>query len=149
MKKIHFEIIISAKPEKVWNAIVTDAHDREWTKEFNPRSRFEGGWEKGEIIKFIGENEKGEVEGMTAEITGSRPPSFISIRHLGYIHRNTIATTSNGVKKWAPAYENYTLTPTNRGTRFEINADTEDQFLDIFNAMWPKALKRLKHIAKQ
>ncbi len=149
MKKIHFEILIRAEPEKVWNAVTGDAEYREWAAEFDPHSRFEGGWEQGDGIRFIGMNDKGEIEGMAAEIAESRKPAFISIRHLGYVHGDSTDTTSEAVRKWAPAYENYTLTKIDGWTKFEVDADTEERFVELFGTMWPKALQRLKEVAER
>jgi uncharacterized protein YndB with AHSA1/START domain len=43
MKKMHFEIITNASPEKIWDAIVDDKKYREWTSIFHEGSYFEGG----------------------------------------------------------------------------------------------------------
>lgn len=149
MKKMHFEIPIRASREKVWNAIVDDKNYREWTNVFSEGSYFEGGWEKGDTIRFLALNEKGKKEGMVSEIAESRKPSFISIRHLGEILGDVEDTTSEAVRKWAPAYENYTLTPVGEMTRFEVDIDAGDQFYDMFNEVWPKALKKLREVAER
>jgi hypothetical protein len=149
MRKMHFEVSIGAKPEEVWDAIVDDEKYREWASPFHEGSYFEGGWEKGDAIRFLALNEKGEKEGMVSEIAESRKYSFISIRHLGQILGGVEDTTSDAVRKWAPAYENYTLTPLGDTTRFEVDLDAEDSFVDMFNEMWPKALEKLKNIAER
>lgn len=149
MRKIRFEVQINATPEKVWDAVTGDREFREWTKPFNEQSRFEGGWGKGDKIRFLGSDDKGETAGMVAEIAESRRPDFLSIRHLGTIHGTTEDTTSDAVKAWAPAYENYTLTQTADGTRFEVEADAEDQYVAMFETMWPKALAALKRVAER
>ena len=149
MRKTHFEISIRASPEEVWNAIVDDKKYREWTIPFHGGSYFEGGWEKSDTIRFLALNEKGEKEGMVSEIAESRKYSFISIRHLGNILGGVEDTTSDAVRKWAPAYENYTLTQLGEITKFEVDIYAEDNFFDMFNEMWPKALEKLKAIAER
>lgn len=149
MDRIHFEISIDAEPEKVWNAIIDQSNYREWTTPFGPNCKFEGGWEKGDKIRFLGTSDDGKTEGMVAEIAESRKYSFISIRHLGYVHGDKEDTTSEAVRKWAPAYENYTLTKMKEWTRFEVDVDTEEEFMVMFSEMWPKALQRLKEIAER
>jgi hypothetical protein len=149
MKKMHFEISIRASPERVWNAIVDDKNFREWTSAFHEGSYFEGSWEKGNAIRFLALNEKGEKEGMVSEIAESRKYSFISIRHLGYILGGVEDTTSEAVRKWAPAYENYTLTPLGEITKFEVDIDAGDDLFEMFSEMWPKALEKLKRIAER
>ena len=149
MRKMHFEISIRASPEEVWNAIVDDKSYREWTSPFHEGSFFEGGWEKGDAIRFLALNEKDQKEGMVSEIAESRKCSFISIRHLGNILGGVEDTTSEAVRKWEPAYENYTLTQLGEITKFEVDADAEDQFFDLFIEMWPKALEKLKEVAER
>jgi hypothetical protein len=149
MKKLHYEVLIKAKPEDVWNAIVDDKKYREWTSVFHEGSYFEGGWNKGDKIKFLALNEKGEIEGMFSEIAESKKPSFLSIRHLGTILGGKEDTTSEAAKNWVPAYENYTLTQQGENTKFEVDVDTDETFYDMFKDVWPKALEKLKQVAER
>ncbi len=149
MRKMHFEILVKAKPEEVWNAIVDDKKYREWTSAFHEGSYFEGGWNKGDKIQFLAVNEKGEKEGMFSEIAESRKPSFISIRHLGIVLGSKEDSTSEAAKKWVPAYENYTITQQGDSTKFEVDADADDEFYDMFKEMWPKALEKLKQVSER
>lgn len=149
MRRMHFEILIHAKPEQVWNAIIEDRKYREWTSSFQEGSYFEGSWNKGDKIQFLSINEKGEKEGMFSEVTESKKPSFISIKHLGIILGGKEDTTSETAKKWAQAYEKYTLTQQGENTKFEVDADTEESMYDMFKDTWPKALEKLKQIAEQ
>jgi hypothetical protein len=52
-------------------------------------------------------------------------------------------------KEWTPAYENYSLTKIGNDIKFEVNMDAAENFVDMFNEMWPKALKKLKEIAER
>lgn len=149
MKKLNLEIIINASPENVWDAIVNDTKYRIWTAAFNDGSFFEGGWNKGDTIRFIGLNEAGEKEGMISEIAESNYPEFISIRHLGYIIKGVEDTTSDAVKKWAPSYENYTLVKIDDNqTEFKLNMDVADEWYDMFLDMWPNAMAKLKEVVE-
>jgi hypothetical protein len=149
MKKMHYEITINAKPEQVWDAIVEDKKYREWTAHFHEGSFFEGGWNKGDKIRFLTLNEKGQKEGMLSEIAESKKHSFISIKHLGVIVGGVEDTTSDEAKKWAPAYENYTLTPQEENTKLEVDVDTDETFDEMFKDVWPKALEKLKNVAER
>lgn len=149
MRKMHFEILINAKPEEVWNAIVEDKKYREWTSAFQEGSYFEGGWNKGDKIQFLALDEKGEKEGMFSEIAESKKPSFISIRHLGVILGGKEDSTSEAAKKWVPAYENYTLTQQGENTKFEVEVDTDETFYEMFKDIWPKALEKLKQVTER
>ncbi|MBK7567133.1 MAG: hypothetical protein IPI31_04845 [Bacteroidetes bacterium] len=149
MKKLNLEIKINASQEKVWDAIVNVSKYRIWTAAFNEGSFFEGGWNKGDTIRFIGLNEAGEKEGMISEIAESIYPEFISIRHLGYIIMGVEDTTSDAVKKWAPSYENYTLSKIGDDlTEFKLSMDVVDEWYDMFLEMWPKAMAKLKEVAE-
>ena len=77
MKKMHFEMPIRANPEEIWNVVVDDKNFRELSSAFHEGSNFEGGWEKGNTIRFLALNEKGEQEGMVGEIAESRKYSTI------------------------------------------------------------------------
>jgi hypothetical protein len=149
MKRIHYEITINAKPEKVWDAIVNDEKYREWTAIFHEGSYFEGGWNKSDKIRFVALNEKGEEEGMISEIVESTKPCFISIRHLGVILGGKEDTTSEEAKKWMPAYENYTFTDEGDVTKFAVDVDTDEDLFEFFKDVWPKALEKLKQIVER
>lgn len=149
MKKINLDITINAPREAVWDAIVNDAKYRRWTSVFEPSSYFEGGWNKGDTIRFFGIDEKGEKMGMVSEIAESTYPEYISIKHLGYIANGVDDTTSEEIKKWAPAFENYTLEKSGENkTLFKLDQDVTDDFYDMFMGLWPKALAKLKEVSE-
>ncbi|TAL34755.1 MAG: SRPBCC domain-containing protein [Spirochaetes bacterium] len=148
MKKLRFEISINAPRKKVWEAVVNDQPYREWTSVFFPGSYFDGGWNKGDKIRFLAKNSEGQLDGMSSEIAESRLHEFISIRHLGVIKNGVEDTTSDEAVKWAPAYENYTLSESGGTTSFVVDIDIDDSYQDMFNEMWPKALKKLKEISE-
>ena len=60
---------------------------------------------------------------MVAEIAESRNNEFISIRHLGYVANGVEDTTSDAIRAWAPAYENYTFSAVPEGTTLVIDLD--------------------------
>lgn len=154
LKKLHKEILIKASPEKVWDTTFEKDTYKEWTRPFSPDprfdSRFEGGWKKGDKVKFIGTGENGDVGGMVSEIAESDKAKFLSIRHLGIIKPDgTEDTTSDEAKKWAPAYENYTFKETEDGTKFIVDVEVEESMADFFEDLWPKALAKLKEISER
>jgi hypothetical protein len=148
MKKLHFETTIHASPEKVWNSIVDDKKFRKWTVAFHEGSYFEGGWEKGDDIRFLVRDEKGGKMGMVAKIEESKKYSYISIKHFGNVIGDVEDTTSDEVKKWAPAYENYTLSKIGDDTKFVVDMDAGEDSIEMFSKMWPEALKILKKISE-
>ena len=149
MRKIKLDIIINATCEDVWDAIVNDSKYRLWTRAFQEGSYFEGGWNKGDAIRFIGVNEEGVKEGMISEIAESIYPKYISIKHLGYIVNGIDDTTSEEIRKWTPAFENYTMEKLeDNKTRFKVDMDVMDEYYDMFLGLWPKALTKLKEVCE-
>ena len=121
MEKINFSVEINAPKEKVWDTMLGDKTYREWTKPFSPGGYFEGSWEEGSKMLFIGPDpETGKEGGMVSRIAENRPYEYISIEHLGIIHEGVEDTTSEEAKKWAPAHENYTFTEIEGGTRVDV-----------------------------
>lgn len=150
MQKIHFSIDIKATKEKVWETVFEDATYRVWTKVFNPSSYFIGNWEQGSEIRFVGTDKDGKNEGgMLSRIKKNRPYEFMSIEHIGIIQNGVIDTTSDFVKQWTPAFENYTFTEKNGVTTFSVDVDVPDTEKENFDDMWPKALLILKEIAEK
>lgn len=151
MQKIHFSILINAPREKVWDTMLAEATYKEWTQAFNAGgSSYKGSWEKGSKLLFIGPDpETGKEGGMIAMVRESRKPEFISLEHIGIINDGVEDTTSEEVKKWTPAFENYTFTEKDGGTEVSVDMDINDEYKAQFEDMWPKALQRLQELAEK
>lgn len=149
MEKLTFDIVIKAKPERVFKDMLADKTYREWTSEFNPTSFYEGTWEKGSKILFVGTGEDGKRGGMVARIAENIPNEFISIEHYGVLNGNEEITTGKDVESWAGAHENYTFKAVPEGTKLMIEVDSNEEFKDMFSEIWPKALAKLKSIAER
>jgi hypothetical protein len=85
---------------------------------------------------------------MVSRIAKNRPYEFISIEHLGILKNGVEDTTSEAAKKWASAYENYTFKEKDGGTELLVDINSDEEFVGMFNDLWPKALQRLKEIAE-
>lgn len=150
MQKLHKSVFINAPQEKVWDVMLNDETYREWTSAFNPGSYYKGSWEKGAKILFLGPDpETGSEMGMVSRIAESRKPEFVSIEHLGIVSNGVEDTTSEEARKWAPAYENYTLSKKDGGTEVSIEMDIEEKEKENFEHMWTDALQKLKEIAER
>ena len=149
MQKLHFEILINAPVEKVWNSMFEDATYREWTEAFHPGSYYKGSWEEGAKILFLGPGEDGKEGGMVSYIRENRPHEFVSIEHVGLVMDGVEDTTSEAVKKWTPAFENYTFTEKDGGTEVSVDIDLDDENKAMFEGVWPVALEKLKEIAER
>lgn len=111
-----------------------------------PTSTYEGSWEKGTKILFIGTGENGEKGGMVAEIAEHIPNKFVSIRSYGILKDDAEITTGEEVEKWAGGLENYTFEENNGITTVTVEVDMIDDFVGYFSETYPKALNKLKAI---
>ncbi len=150
MQKLHFEIFINAPREKVWDTMLGKETYKEWTKVFQEGSDYRGSWEEGSKILFIGPGKESESEGgMIGRIKENRKYEFISIEILGMIENGIEDTTSEAVKSWTEAFENYTFTEKDGGTKLSIEVNTLGEFKTMMETMWPKALQVLKELAEK
>lgn len=151
MEKLKFTTTINASKEKVWHTMLDDDTYKQWTKPFNEGSCYEGKWETGSEMRFIGVDDNGKKSGgMYSKIKEVRPFEFVSIEHLGLINEaGEVDTTSESVKKWTPAFENYTFNEKDGITEVFIEIDVSEEWKEMFNDMWPKALFKLKEVAER
>ncbi len=151
MAYLHYEIDIKAPKQKVWEIMLGDITYREWTSVFHAGSYYEGSWDKGSKIKFLALDE-GKPSGMSSHIVENRPYEYISIEHLGEVINGTEDLTSENARQWAGSHENYTFNEVNGITTLTIELEGDGvnrEIAEMFDAMWPKALQKLKEIVEQ
>jgi hypothetical protein len=149
MTKLHYSAFINAPREKVWNTMLEDSTYRQWTEAFGPGSFYKGDWSEGSKILFIGIDPKtGEEAGMVSRIAENKPQEFISIEHMGLYANGQEDTASEEARKWSPAFENYTFTEKDNGTEIQVDMDANEEYADMFNGQWPKALEKLKRMCE-
>lgn len=139
---------IKAPKERVFEKMIGKDTYKQWTAEFNPTSDFEGGWNKGDKIRFVGVTEEGKKKGMLARIEENIPNEFISIHHYGIVDGENEITEGPMVESWTPAYENYSLSQEMEITNLMVEVDVSDEHIEYFDETWPKALLKLKEISE-
>jgi hypothetical protein len=150
MQKLHFSILIAAPKEAVWHAMLDDKPYREWTTAFNAGGYYKGDWSKGSKILFLGPDPNtGKEGGMVSRIAENRPYDFVSIEHVGIVQDGVEDVTSEAARKWTPAFENYTFNEKDGMTEVVVDIDVAEEYAEMFGAMWPEALKKLKEIAER
>lgn len=152
MHKLKFSISINAPANKVYDTMLGISKKstyEQWTALFNPTSTYEGSWNKGSKILFIGIDENGEKGGMVSTIIENIPYQLVSIQHYGLLKANEEITTGPEVEKWANGFENYTFTENNDTTTVTVNIDITEEFLTYMNETYPKALNKLKEICEK
>jgi len=146
MHRLTFSTTIHAPKEKIWRVMLDDAGFREWTSAFQPGSYAVTDWKEGSKALFL----TPEGEGMVSKIVTHRPQEFLSIQHLGVVKNGVEDTTSEAVRTWAGALENYTPREVpGGGATLTIHMDTADEYKAYFEETWPKALEKLKEIAER
>lgn len=151
MIKLIFQKEINAPSQKVYETMLGLQNKRtyeQWTSVFNPTSTYEGSWDKGQKIHFVGVDENGKKGGMVSEIAEHQAAKFVSIKHLGFLDGDIEVTTGEQVEKWAGGQENYTFSEINGITRVTVEMDTIEEYLDYFNDTYPAALDKLKEISE-
>lgn len=152
MKKLQFRVSINAPANKVYGfmlGIKSKSTYEQWTSLFNPTSTYEGSWEKGSKILFIGVDENGEKGGMVSKIVENITNQFVSIQHYGLLKADKEITAGPEVEKWANGFENYTFEENNGITTVTVDLDTIEDFLDYMNQTYPKALDKLKELCEK
>jgi len=145
MKKLTFSITIDATPEKIWNIIIGKDTYPIWTSVFSEGSTVETDWKKGSKAIFG----DGSGSGMIAYIEEHDPNKFLSIKHVGMLNDGVEDTTSDKVKDWAGAHENYTLKVVDGKTLWTAELDMVPDYIDYMNETWPKAQEKVKELAEK
>jgi hypothetical protein len=145
-KTLHFNVTIQAPRRIVWDTLIGAESYKAWTAAFCEGSHYRGSWDEGSKIQFLAPS----GDGMTAEIAANRLHEFISIRHLGEIQQGVEDTTSDKVRAWAPAYENYTFADAaGGGTTLTVSLDTVPEYEQFMLDTFPKALGLLKGLCER
>ncbi len=152
MKTLTFRADIKAPAKKVYKTMLGIDNKNtyeQWTAEFNPVSTYEGSWDKGSKILFVGVDEDGNRGGMVSEIAENTPYSFVSIRHKGMLEGNKEILEGEKVNAWSGSLENYRFVEKDGITTVTVDLDVAEDYIDYFNTAWPKALKKLKQISEK
>jgi hypothetical protein len=152
MNTLQYTIKINAPVKKVYDVMLGISNIstyEQWTAMFNPTSTYEGNWNKGSKMLFVGLDQKGNKGGMVSEIADNITNKYISIRHYGLVQANMEITAGPEVEKWANGFENYTFEENNGVTNIaiELVGLTED-LIQYMNDSWPKALNKLKEVCE-
>jgi uncharacterized protein YndB with AHSA1/START domain len=145
MEKLRFSAMINAPKERVWQALWNDANYRKWTTAFaeGSHARTEN-WKEGSKVLFL----DGKGSGMVSRVAANKPNEFMSFEHLGVVKDGSEDTSSDEVKAWAGAKENYTLTEKDGKTKLDVEMDSNDEFKGYFEKTWPVAMEAIKEIAE-
>lgn len=147
-ERLHFETEIDASPENVYQKMLDKETYSEWTAVFNPTSYFEGNWQKGAKMLFLGTDKDGVTGGMVSRIKENKPGEFVSIEHYGFLKDDKEITSGAEVEEWSGARENYTFNNANGKTLLAVDMDSNEKYKDFFSETWSKALEKVKEICE-
>ena len=145
MKKLHFSVDIKAPKEDVWKTLWTDSTYRRWTSAFNAGSYAESDWKEGSKVLFLDSN----GDGMFSVIDKLIPDEFMSFKHMGEVKSKKELPNDEKSKLWAGAKENYTLRQKGEITTLSVDMDITEEFEQMFNDAFPKALQLVKEISEK
>lgn len=143
-KTLSFEVTIQAPRARVWERMLGAESYKTWTAVFNEGSHYKGSWEPGSRILFLGPS----GDGMSAVIAENRLHEFISIRHEGMIENGIEDLSSDKVRAWAPAYENYRFESVPEGCKLTVTLDCAPDWEQYMVDTYPRALAVLRQLCE-
>jgi hypothetical protein len=144
MEKLEFKTSINAPREKVWEILWSDDSYHKWTSVFAEGSTAQADWKEGSKVLFL----DGQGKGMVSTVAANKPNEYMSFKHLGVVDNGVEDTTSEQVKDWAGAMENYSLKDVDGKTELTMDLDINATFKDYFVNTFPKALEKVKELAE-
>lgn len=141
MTRLQFSIDIHAPRDRVWKVLWDDATFRDWTSVFAEGSYALTDWNEGSTIRFLDPNSGG---GMSSIIAQKRPYEFMSFKHVAEIKDGQEQPPA----EWSGALENYTLREINGATTLVVDLDAAEEYREMFEERFPKALQRVKALAE-
>ncbi len=146
MRTLTHTITINAPRERVAEIMLAPRTYEQWTTVFDPTSCYEGDWSVGSVMKFLStEPATGRIQGMVARVREHRPAEYVSIEHYAMIIGGVEVPHEGG----ATGLENYTFTEVPNGTLLTIEmTNVPDEYVDMFNDQWPRALLKLKALVE-
>lgn len=145
MEDLRFSIDVNASAQHVWNLMLDLDTYQQWTGAFHEGSTYEGSWNKGDEIRFLGPNEDGTSSGLLGIIVENRAHEFVSIRYLGDIEHNVENRDGPGVG----LHESYSFSQTEGVTTLVVEIELPDEWAEDMRAMWSNAIITIKQMAEQ
>lgn len=146
MENLEYKVEIAAPAKKVWDTMLQKETYKQWVAKSWPNSYYEGRWEQGEKIKFIGPDGSGTL----AEIAELKPYENVLARHVAVLGPGGKEDrTSDVAKGWVGITEAYRFTERNGKTTVTVSIETNPEWKQMFEDGWPTALEELKKLAER
>jgi uncharacterized protein YndB with AHSA1/START domain len=145
MENLRFSVDVDAPVQRVWDTMLDLGTYREWIGAFHEGSTYEGGWNEGDEIRFLGPNDDGTTSGLFGVIVANRRHEFVSIRYLGDIENDVENRDGAAVG----LHESYSFSEAGGVTTLSVELDVPDEWADDMRAMWGEAILRIKQLAER
>ena len=144
MEIIRAGVDVRAPARVVWDTMLArDTYER-WTCAFHEGSTYEGGWDEGAEIRFVGPGEDGQTSGLVGTVVENRPAELVTVRYDGEIDRGVVTRESPVVG----LRESYAFRETDGVTTLEVEVEVPDEWAPSMRQMWAEAVIALKHLAE-
>lgn len=145
MEKLEYKTEIAARAAVVWETMLNQETYRQWVAKSWPESFYEGKWEAGELIRFIGPDGSGTL----AEIEAVIPHQKVFARHVAVLGPGGVEDrTSEVASGWVGTTEAYALAERAGKTTVTVTIETSKAWQPMFDEGWPTALEELKKLAE-
>lgn len=146
MKELLYTIELNCSKKQVWTSLTYKENYKKWASAFASNPTYNGKWEEKEVIEFIDIG----TGGTKAILEKVQPCSLISARHFAIITpEGKEDRESDSAKKWNGTIEEYNLEEKNQVTKLSIKIITHEDFSQMYEVCWPKALETLKELCEK
>lgn len=141
MKRLEYEIEIAATAKRVWETMLQKETYQQWTARSWPNSSYDGKWEEGEKIKFVGPDGSGTL----AEIVALKDYESVLAVHVAALGPGGVEDRDSDMAKgWIGTTEGYKFTERTGKTKLTVSIETAPEWAKMFDEGWPAALADLR-----
>ncbi len=141
---INKSIDINASKEKLWDVLTKDEMTRAWYAAFSMGSYAETDWQQDSKVIF----KDGTGNGMIGKIVASVPGKIISTEFEGMLVNGIEDYDSQDAKNIKGYKETYNISGDGNQSTLSIEQETSDEYGDMMQTMWGKALLLIKQLAE-
>ncbi len=146
MERLTYQIEISAPARTVWETMLQEDTYKLWVAKSWPGSIYQGKWEQGEQIRFVGPDGSGTL----AELTEVKPYASVHARHIAVLGPGGEEDRGSDIAKgWVGITEAYRFEERNGKTTLVVTIETTPYWKKMFDEGWPTALQELKKLAEE
>jgi uncharacterized protein YndB with AHSA1/START domain len=149
METLHFDITINAPVATVWETMLSAEAYRVWSEAFSADSSFEGSWDEGSEIRFLGSDDQGALGGLIATISENVENERVSMTFTGQIVDGSDDTDSTLARAISGSTETYRFREDGEHTTLTVETEVFDDEKTELGEGWKRALRRLKELAEE